>query len=405
LRDGRRLCNVAGAALDLCADDVAYMDVLALEAVRVFDPDVHERLLDAADLLTGAQSPLDFRDRRQVNAEQREAADALLANSSRSEATRTILRELFPAAAHLFGGSRERTQAQWRAGKRVAAKSVLLRYLHLTLATSEVASSVVDRALASLSDSGEFAALLDTIEDARLDDLLNRVRRRLGEQPSVDAVGCALVVLGVIPRLPERRQSFDVDPPRRAAWFVQDLVENIGSMIIRADVAHRIVEQAPSLSLRASLLYRFRTPPEESDSPGLDLLEPEVFEKLRSALSREIVDAEPTEIAGETDVLWLVQLVRDVIGEEAALRRLEDRAVLRAALAKAGTRVHPLTDTGVSLHVKPLFELVGRGVVPLLQQLLADDDQLDDQLRVALQHELERYEAGGSEANEERATP
>jgi hypothetical protein len=110
--------------------------VLALEAVRVFDPDVHERLLGGADLPTGARNPFDFRPRAQDEAERVEAAKTLLANSSRREATRTILRGLSPAAAHLFGGSRESAQTQWREAKRVAAQPVLLRYLHLTLATS-----------------------------------------------------------------------------------------------------------------------------------------------------------------------------------------------------------------------------------------------------------------------------
>jgi hypothetical protein len=58
------------------------MDVLALEAVRVFDPDVHERLLGGADLLTGARDPFDFRPRAQDAAERVEAAKTLLANSS-----------------------------------------------------------------------------------------------------------------------------------------------------------------------------------------------------------------------------------------------------------------------------------------------------------------------------------
>src|SRR4051794_14698631 len=51
LRDGRRLVNTAPAALELCAGEVAGTDVLALEALRIFDPDVHEALPAIAQVL------------------------------------------------------------------------------------------------------------------------------------------------------------------------------------------------------------------------------------------------------------------------------------------------------------------------------------------------------------------
>ena len=256
MRDGRRLANVVPTALDLCADEVASMDVMALEAVRVFDPDVHDALLAAADMLTGARAPLDFRERAKVEAELDEAASALLAPSRRPAATRTILRELFPAAAHRFGGLREGTQSQsyWREAKRVAAKSVLLRYMHLSLATSEAAAADVDRALLSLGDRSGFKSVLEDVPDERLDDLLSRVRRRISEQSPVDVVGCALVILRLVPRLAHRRHVLDVDPDRRATWFVQDLVESIGPTDARAAAARDIADQAPTLSLRLSLL-------------------------------------------------------------------------------------------------------------------------------------------------------
>ena len=56
LRDARRLANVAPAALKLTQGEVAAQDVLALEALRLFDPDVHGALPDLADVLTGGEA-------------------------------------------------------------------------------------------------------------------------------------------------------------------------------------------------------------------------------------------------------------------------------------------------------------------------------------------------------------
>jgi hypothetical protein len=390
LRDGRRLCNVTGAALDLCADEVASMDVLALEAIRVFDPEVHERLIDNADLLTGWRETFDFRPAREIDADQRGLAESLLDGSSHPDATRTILRGLFPAAANLFGGSREPGQARWRDAKRVAARPVLLRYLHLALATSEAPSTIVDRALDALRDGAAFAEVLRGTESTKLDDLLTRVRRRIGEAASVDTAQCALIALQQIPRLAERRGPLDVPPARRVEWFVNDLVENVQPLTARVEAARRVVESAPTLSLRASALYRFRRPDEPSDSPGLDLLDNSLFEELRANLCSEIMDAEPAVVAAAYDVFWLLDLIGDAAGQESVLRRLSDKEVLRAALSQPGSRVHGISDGPLMLHIKPLIQLAGPGVVPLLEHLMEQDEQLAAELRLALRNALER---------------
>ena len=50
-RDARRYINAVVAAVDMLGEEVALEDVLGLEAVRVFLPDVYEALGDYADVL------------------------------------------------------------------------------------------------------------------------------------------------------------------------------------------------------------------------------------------------------------------------------------------------------------------------------------------------------------------
>ena len=124
LRDGRRLANMAPAALELCTDEVASMDVLALEAMRIFDPDIHEALPAAAHLLVGGSSASDFRSPDEIEAERDEKLRQLLARSSHPDATTTVLRELFPQLGGLLGGRYYSDDARWLAGKRVASRTV-----------------------------------------------------------------------------------------------------------------------------------------------------------------------------------------------------------------------------------------------------------------------------------------
>jgi type II secretory pathway predicted ATPase ExeA len=384
LRDGRRLANVAPSALDLCAGEVASMDVVALEALRVFDPDTHEALPGIAHILASGSRGLDFRGREQVDAEEREAISALLNASSNPDASRKILRELFPAAGHLFGGSRHAPDTSWRDAKRVASRPVLMRYLHLTLATSEVASATVDQAVAALTDGPELQALVDQVEDERLEDLLARTRARAGEQAEPDAVGCARVALSLIPRIPQGRGFFAVEPTRHVVWFVEDLVKSVEPPESRVAVARRIVEQAPTLSLRLELLYRFRVPIDEpSNEPDLDLLDTAAVQALQDDLASEVDVATAEALAGERDVFFLLTLLGEVSGADAVLKRLQERPVLRKVLESPGTSVRPIAD-GISLHLEPLIELAGEAILEPLRGIAERDAELDDELRVAL---------------------
>lgn len=101
LRQGRRWVNAATGAVWLLGKEIAVEDLLALEALRVCEPDVHARLPAVADALT-ANRALRF-DRASATAERdwRQLRE-LLAVARNPAATRTVLTELFPATERLF---------------------------------------------------------------------------------------------------------------------------------------------------------------------------------------------------------------------------------------------------------------------------------------------------------------
>ena len=257
LRDGRRLANIAPAALDLCEDEVASMDVLALEALRIFDPAIHEALPRATHILTGvSRNPYDFRPRAKVDAEHREELTSLLKESEHPRATSALLSELFPAAAQVLAGypaagyiheNRPKT-------KRVAAPAALMRYLHLTRKPPKRPQPLsIERsgALADADASG--ACSLDDIEDSRLGDLLARARSRVDEVARPEAVECSRVLLDLIPRIPPWG-FLDVSPQRQAMWFIEALIAQLPSVSAcarrRSPVSHRASADA-LVALRA----------------------------------------------------------------------------------------------------------------------------------------------------------
>lgn len=114
LRQGRRWVNAATGAVWLLGRDIAVEDLLALEALRVCEPDVHARLPVVADALT-ANRTRRF-DRASATAERDWAQlQELLGAARNPAATRTVLAELFPAAERLFDGElSDAAQRAWR---------------------------------------------------------------------------------------------------------------------------------------------------------------------------------------------------------------------------------------------------------------------------------------------------
>jgi hypothetical protein len=135
LRQGRRWVNAATSAVWLLGHDIAVEDLLALEALRVCEPDVHAHLPMAAAALTGN------RDGRFDHASATPEGDwtqlrELVARARNPAATRTVLAELFPAAAKLLDDQlTEAARRAWRTSvphdgeARVADTALLELYL------------------------------------------------------------------------------------------------------------------------------------------------------------------------------------------------------------------------------------------------------------------------------------
>ncbi len=391
LRDGRRLANMAPAAIDLCSGEVAGMDVLALEAIRIFDPNVHERLPSIADILVANRGLFEFRQQADVDREQREKVEAVVSNSSFPETTRHLLLTLFPAAGHLFGGMRNGVDPRWRTLKRVASGPVLRRYLHHTLGPTDAASASVDAALAALSSSNELRDLLGTVEDDRLADLVDRIRARLGEQGEIDVLGCSLVVLALSPRLRPRPRALELDPSRRALWLVDDLLETSHPPEARKQLMQKLIADAPTLSLRVQLLYRYRTRSQDSPKPQLELLDETTFARMAARLAEQVVASPIAELAAEADLLWVLGLVHEASGQKKVMELLKKPVLLAAVLEQVGTEVRPQSDGGVSINVLPMVRIAGEGVIEALQALAQTPGSLDPSVRTAVQHALAAY--------------
>jgi hypothetical protein len=386
LRDGRRWANVAPAAMDLLGDDVATSDVLALEALRVFDPELHDALPELAAVLCGEQDPFDFRPRGKIEEDQRDAVAHCLGLSSNSTGGAHLLRHLFPAASHLFGGSRYGPdQSRWRKGRRVASRAIFDRYLHVVLPRDQVAFRDVEATLAAFGSPEELSERLAKIEDSRLPDLVARVRDHVEEAPAHDLAEVGRVFLGLARRFPRDQGSFSLEAERKILWMIEDLIERL-SAEQRADPVRRLIDNAPSLTERWWALIRFGTWGQEpSQNPELDVLDADESATRLHQLALDIRDADGRALAAERSLLRLMYVLRrdpEFGSESSVVDRLDDEVLPLALEALAGED-HTHDEFGgkrfPSVDTDAFFALAGRhSGIARVERLLASQLPLSE---------------------------
>jgi hypothetical protein len=313
VRDVRRFANVLPTTLALLGDEVDLTDILALEALRLFEPESFEGIVAARYVLTGTLSPVGGIDVEQLLNRDSEEDKTLVAKipavaPRRPKQVQKILGQLFPLSETQFGGSRKSMlTAEWKRERRVADLEVLETYLHRRLAPGVIPAREVEEALAALADRERLQELFSTLDDRELADLYGRLADFEGAFPDSapeiaielimakgvglgggfqDISGSVLITRMLRPLKPERvKQVLDQlhYPNLSRRYGILRTVayrEDSGRMVSEEDAAeltHQLIE-ATLASSAAELAG------EEDLGPLILLLHREAYEELETRL-------------------------------------------------------------------------------------------------------------------------
>ena len=200
IRDVRRFINVLRTTLKLLGDEVDLADILALEALRLFEPSAFERIVASRYLLTGTRDP--FGDAyayllgKTDDAADKEKVEGISTEARQPTYVDRIVKQLFPHAERLLGGSAYHGSIalEWKAACRVADGDVFDIYLHRRLAPGALPTREVERILGLFGDEAALRQEVGHFDD----DALQRLYMRLGDyqgELSFEEVQNALVVV------------------------------------------------------------------------------------------------------------------------------------------------------------------------------------------------------------------
>ncbi|MEZ0191836.1 P-loop NTPase fold protein [Ralstonia solanacearum] len=363
MRDARRLISSIAVHMPLhVAGDVFevnIIDFLVLEALRVFEPDLHQALFRERELVL-QERRFQGDGRRDAN---KAAAERLLeiVSEERRVIARDALKELFPPLEWAYGGTNyaDGFHTNWLTSKRVCTRRYFPRYFELQTADGEMSER---RFVAFLDATATVDGLAAAIADVEADGLLPSLAARLDESVDRLPVENAAVLLPAMFGIAQKFRGLDpfsspwLSAWRATSWFLTRVPDGV-----RGGLAIEALRSTKALSV-AAILIHLSDPADRKEGedgsfdPALDLdtVEAMKAEWLRLIRSRasdgDTLLAEPdlisllyrwSEYAGSLDEprAWMVE----------AIRTDEGFASMASRMMSRGTR-HSLGDRVSTPH-------------------------------------------------------
>jgi KAP family P-loop domain len=308
MRDVRRYAtSVHGTVRDV-GREVALADVLALEAIRVFLPDVFQQMHGAVDGLT-ATADLGYGDRGDVPHLQQQINRLIEAANGRADVVRALIKRLFPGGQRHVGGSNygRDWKVRWLRERRVAHEDILRLYLERVVGEGLQAFTDAEQAWVRMADSSALDSYLRSLEAERLQDIIASLEAYEDQFGPEHVVPGSVVLLNLLPELPDRdRGMFDVDTRLVVARVVYRLIRSLKDPDAIEAAVREILPQVTTLSSKLELItevgYR--------EGAGHKLVSEAAATKLEQEWRIEVRAASADVLAEESDLLRILLLAR-----------------------------------------------------------------------------------------------
>lgn len=354
MRDVRRYAAAVRTTVGTLGDRIALADLLAMEAVRVFLPDVYAQIqVSVGGLCTPSQG---FGGGGYEPPGHKESIEQLLeAAGDREGVIRDLLRRLFPFSRRHFennnyGGDWLHTFLRER---RVAHKAILGLYLERVAGKQLVNFELAERAWELMEDGAAFDDYLRAVPPRRQEDVIAALEAYEDEYRPEHVIAAAPVLLNLARDLPERpRGMFDVDSRLVVGRVVYRLLRSLDGHEEVAEAVGLISSQLASLSAKFELLtlvgYR--------EGAGHKLISEADAKAFEAARREEVRTAQPQGLVEEDDLLRVFYWARKDSGSEDPVIPLPpDPSVTFAVLQSARSETRSQTSGNRAVRRTSVF--------------------------------------------------
>jgi hypothetical protein len=284
-RMAKRYANALAFALAINKGEVNTVDMMLIEAIRIFYPDAFETIRQNKDIFLGDKTHTDQEFSKRTEATLALAARGL--NNEEANALRGLLDHLFPSS----GEKRySRYADQYAEQQRVASERYFDRYFGYSVPVADVS----DRAIADFVKSAEGLTIEQCTESLReLISPLNsgaviaKFRAAAKNLSPAPAERIALAISLAAEVLPKYLSPFFDQPFDQAALLVYNLLERINKPE-RLKMALDVLKKAKPIKFAMQALKWFNSSEETPDSERL--FTKDEIEQLHKAFTAHIKD-------------------------------------------------------------------------------------------------------------------
>lgn len=361
IRDVKRYALSANITIKRLGSSVDVVDVLALEAVRIFKPSLYAKIRKSVDVLTGETGSLRSDDKKN-----KEIIDSLIRDDD--EYAKTVIKRIFPGAEkYVDDASYEYDyycSNEWRRKARVAHSDGLVTYLRHCPTEGLKAMKMTASAYSLMHDLGEFSKFVPDIDQNELVGFIQSLEVYEGKYNNEQVVPASIVLMNNIYRIPERKNRglFDLTCPNIVVnRVVLRMLKSIEDSKEREDAIEKILPQLESCSTQLNFIELVGY----KDSIGYRLVKKELADKLCNTFVEKTYSQRPTKFANEWQLLRVYYVVADKKGDKYVPFKFSKVAEIRKLLQNAYAEIksQPINSRVVNvtpgLHWEALVKVVG----------------------------------------------
>jgi predicted KAP-like P-loop ATPase len=331
MRDVRRYAIAVHGTVRELDGQIALSDVLGLEAVRVFLPDVFGHLHGAVEGLTTA-SRLSYGNREDPSLKLR-VEGLVEAAEDHEELARAMVRRLFPAAERYLGGTHFGFdwKARWLRERRVAHEDILRLYLERVAGEGLQAFTDAEQAWSHMADRAALDEYLRSLEPDRLQDVISALETYEDQFTPDQVVPGVTVLLNLFTDLPEKpRGMFDLDTRMVVTRVTYRLLRSLDDPVAVEAAVRAVLPELKFLSAKWELIsdvgYR--------EGAGHKLVSEAAASEFERAWRDEVRTASAEELAKESDLLRIFIFAKRETGSSEAAVVISDSSDLTLAMLR-----------------------------------------------------------------------
>jgi hypothetical protein len=333
LRDVTRFAVSARPTLAALGRDIEFVDLVALEAIRVFRPEVFAQLQTVVTELTivkGYGYPS-----RDISRE-KEAVERFIASAGDDGTiVRSLITRVFPAGRqyidNLVVGSDSANR--WRAAHQVAHIDWLSLYLNRVAPSELEGFRDAEGLLGASTSAEELKGRLDAIPPDRLEDVLDALQGLASQFPIEAVVPTSVVLENLIASIPDRprRGMFDFNRPHIVvARVVLQLMKKLEGEWDRESAVSEVLPQIETLSSKHEFIQMVG----HVEGSGHKLVSADFAKKLESDLESEILSSPSPNPSREWDAARVYHFASVRTGTP-AIDDLHDSDLIRSLFISA----------------------------------------------------------------------